>query len=222
MLAALSWSSAFLRQRRLEAVSDQNVFIVDDEPAVRDSIAMMLERRGYAVRTFASAEDCLSLVKPGACGCIICDVRLEGMSGLELRHKLAEMKCNLPVVLITAHGDIEMAVRAVKDGAFDFIEKPFKDTRLYSSIEQALSTRREQQAKAEELAALRRRIAELTDRQRQVMELLVEGLSNKEIAQRLEISPRTVETYRAFVMARTGASSLADLVKMAVRAQTLL
>jgi two-component system response regulator FixJ len=198
-------------------MSDQKIFIIDDEPAVRDSIAMLLERRGYGVRTFASAEDSLSLVTLGTCRCIIVDVRLKGMSGLEFQHKLAEMKCNLPVVLITGHGDIEMAVKAIKDGAFDFIEKPFEDTRLYSSVEQALSKGRELQAREEELAALRKRIAELTDRQRQVMELLAEGLSNKEIAQRLEISPRTVETYRAFVMAKTGASSLAELVKMSMR-----
>jgi two-component system, LuxR family, response regulator FixJ len=193
------------------------IFLIDDEEAVRDSICMMLERRGYAVRAFESAEACLDALEPNACGCVVCDVRLKGLSGLDLQRKLAASKYELPLILITGHGDIEMAVTAVKRGAFDFIEKPFEDTRLYTSVDEAISARGELLAKKDEIAALQMRIAELTDRQREVMELLVDGLPNKVIAKRLGISPRTVETYRAFVMAKTGAASLADLVKMSIR-----
>src|SRR5262245_14492358 len=193
------------------------VFVIDDEEAVRDSIRMMLARRGYAVHIFESAEAFLDQLAPTASGCIVCDVRLKGLSGLDLQRKLTELKCDLPIVLITGHGDIEMAVMALKRGAFDFIEKPFEDARLYTSVGQALSAGHALWTKREELAALASRVAELTDRQRQVMELLVEGLSNKAVGKRLGISPRTVETYRAFVMAKTGASSLAELVTMAIR-----
>jgi FixJ family two-component response regulator len=198
--------------------SDQTVFVIDDEEAIRDSISMMLERRGYTVRTFASAEDYLNAaMQPGLSGCIVCDVRLGGLSGLDLHRKLSENRCHLPVIFITGHGDIEMAVAALKRGAFDFIEKPFEDTRLYASVGLALSAGRDLVAKEEQLAALQSRMDELTARQRQVMECLVEGLSNKEIGRRLQISSRTVETYRALVMARMGASSLAELVKMSIR-----
>jgi two-component system response regulator FixJ len=196
---------------------DQTVFVVDDEEAVRDSMRMMLERAGYNVRSFASAEEFLEAYEPSTLGCLVCDVRLGGQSGLELQRELDRRKCPLPVILITGHGDVEMAVAAVKRGAFDFIEKPFEDGRLYTSVAQALTAGREFLAKEEEITALRNRIAELSPRQREVLELLIDGLSNKEIAKLLGISPRTVETYRAFVMARMGASSLAELVKMSIR-----
>lgn len=197
--------------------SDQTVFVIDDEEAVRDSMQIMLERRGYEVRAFASAEEFLEAYQSSSMGCVVCDVRLGGQSGLELQRELDRRKCALPVILITGHGDIEMAVAAVKRGAFDFIEKPFEDGRLYTSVAQALTAGREFLAKEEEVTALRNRIAELSPRQREVMELLIDGLSNKEIGRELRISPRTVETYRAFVMAKMGASSLAELVKMAIR-----
>jgi two-component system, LuxR family, response regulator FixJ len=196
---------------------DQTVFVIDDEEAVRDSMRMMLERCGYRVRVFASAEDFLAAYHSSATGCVVCDVRLGGQSGLELQRELDRRKCPLPVILITGHGDVEMAVAAVKRGAFDFIEKPFEDGRLYTSVAQALTAGREFLAKEEEVAALRNRIAELSPRQGEVMELLIDGLSNKEIGRELGISPRTVETYRAFVMAKMGASNLAQLVKMAIR-----
>jgi two-component system response regulator FixJ len=196
---------------------DQTVFVIDDDEAVRDSLRMMLERSGYKVRAFPSAEEFLEAYEPSATGCVVCDVRLGGQSGLELQRELDRRKCALPVILITGHGDIEMAVAAVKRGAFDFIEKPFEDGRLYASVAQALAAGREFVAKEEEITALRNRIAELSTRQREVMELLIDGLSNKEIGKQLGISPRTVETYRAFVMAKMGASSLAELVKMSIR-----
>jgi two-component system response regulator FixJ len=197
--------------------SDQTVFVIDDEAAVRDSIRMMLERRGYEVQPLTSAEEFLQAYDGTAMGCVVCDVRLKGQSGLELQHRLIQLGCSLPLILITGHGDIEMAVAAVKRGAFDFIEKPFEDVRLYSSVALALAKGREMHAKHDEIAALRSRLAELTDRQREVMDLIVDGLSNKQIGQRLGISPRTVDTYRALVMAKTGARSLAELVKISMR-----
>jgi two-component system response regulator FixJ len=198
--------------------TDQTVFVIDDEEAVRDSMRMMLERAGYNVRAFASAEEFLEAHDTSVTGCIVCDVRLGGQSGLDLQHELNRRSCALPVILITGHGDVEMAVAAVKRGAVDFIEKPFEDERLYTSVAQALAAGREILAKEEEISALRTRIAELSPRQRDVMELLIDGLSSKEIGKQLGISPRTVETYRAFVMAKMGASSLAELVKMSIRA----
>jgi two-component system response regulator FixJ len=178
----------------------------------------MLERRGYRVAAFASAEEFLHNFTPAATGCIVSDVRLNGVSGLELQRKLSEGGSSLPIILITGHGDIDMAVLAIKRGAYDFIEKPFEDTRLYKSVAEALASGHQAQARHEARTALKARIDELSERQREVMMLLVDGLSNKEIAQRLGISPRTVETYRAFVMAKTDAQSLADLVKLAMRA----
>jgi two-component system, LuxR family, response regulator FixJ len=198
--------------------ADQTVFLIEDEEAVRDSMKMMLERAGYDVRAFASAEEFLEAYDASASGCIVCDVRLGGQSGLDLQRELNRRRCPLPVILITGHGDVEMAVAAVKRGAIDFIEKPFDDGRLYTSVSQALVAGREFLAKEEEISALRNRIAELSPRQRDVLELLIDGLSSKEIGKQLGISPRTVETYRAFVMAKMGASSLAELVKMSIRA----
>lgn len=198
--------------------TEPTVFVIDDEDGVRDSIRMLLERRGYMVVALARAEELLSRLTPSTHGCIVSDVRLNGVSGLDLQRKLTELGSSLPMILITGHGDIDMAVLAIKRGAVDFIEKPFEDTRLYHSVAEALAVGRQDQARCEAEAALKARIAELSERQREVMLLLVDGLSNKEIAQKLGISPRTVETYRAFVMAKTDAQSLADLVKMAIRA----
>ncbi len=198
--------------------TEPTVFVIDDEDGVRDSIRMLLERRGYMVVALARAEELLSRLTPSTHGCIVSDVRLNGVSGLDLQRKLTELGSSLPMILITGHGDIDMAVLAIKRGAVDFIEKPFEDTRLYQSVAEALAVGRQDQARCEAEAALKARIAELSERQREVMLLLVDGLSNKEIAQKLGISPRTVETYRAFVMAKTDAQSLADLVKMAIRA----
>jgi two-component system response regulator FixJ len=197
---------------------DLRVFVIDDDEAVRDSLRMMLNRSGYKVGAFASAEEFLEAYDPFATGCVVCDVRLGGQSGLDLQRELGRRKCALPVILITGHGDIEMAVAAVKCGAFDFIEKPFEDGRLYTSIAQALAAGREVLAKEEEVTALRNRISELSPRQREVMELMIDGHSSKEIGKQLGISPRTVETYRALAMAKMGASSLAELIKMSIRA----
>ena len=193
------------------------VHIIDDDEAVRHSLAFLLNTARLEVRTYESATAFLSALPSVTSGCIVTDVRMPEVSGVDLLRRLKELKIGMPVIVITGHGDVQLAVEAMKIGAVDFIEKPFDDVRLYDSVKNALRTDRELVAKGEALNALRARIAELSDRQREVMELLIDGLSNKEIGKRLGISPRTVETYRAFVMAKTGAHSLAELVKMSIR-----
>jgi two-component system response regulator FixJ len=149
--------------------------------------------------------------------CVVSDVKMPGLSGLDLQRLLAEQQARIPLILITGHGDIAMAVAAVKAGAHDFLEKPFDDQTLLESIENALDEARRKKAHADTLKEFADRVGELSARQRQVMDLAVKGYSNKEIAQELGISPRTVETYRAWVMEKTGARNLADLVRLAMR-----
>jgi two-component system response regulator FixJ len=154
--------------------------------------------------------------------CIVSDVKMPGLSGLDLQRLLAEQQARIPLILITGHGDIAMAVAAVKAGAHDFLEKPFDDQTLLQSIESALDEARRKKAHEETLQEFSARVGELSVRQRQVMDLAVKGYSNKEIAQELGISPRTVETYRAWVMEKTGARNLADLVRLAMRFEDML
>ena len=178
---------------------------------------MMLSRYDFEVRTFTTAEDFLgNRDRENAC-CIVCDVRLPDMSGLELQAELQKRKSAVPVVLITGHGDISMAVSAVKAGAHDFLEKPFSPDRLIETIKAAIDKTHNRLIEDREIQRLAARINELSDRQKQVMDLAVKGLSNKEIAQNLQISPRTVETYRAWVMEKTGARNIAELVRLAMR-----
>ena len=196
--------------------SDSIVALIDDDAAVLDSLRMVLVNRDMHVECFASAEAFLASLGLMAPACIVSDVRLSGLSGLDLQRALNERGNGTPLILITGHGDIAMAVRAIKAGAFDFIEKPFDNGLLLDSIRRAIESGarlRTQHHRTTELAA---RIAELSQRQRQVMEFVVQGLSNKQIAARLGLSPRTVENYRAWVMEKMGAGNLADLVRMVV------
>jgi len=189
------------------------VFIVDDEPAVLDGLRLMLSTFGYVCRTYASAEDFLAAVPAGSNGCVIADIRLPGMSGLDLQRELAHRGYQLPVIFITAHGDIRMAVAAVKTGAMDFLEKPIDDALLVESLRQALmreNVGRSARGRAHELAA---RLQRLTLREKEVMALVIEGFSNAAIGDRLGISPRTVEHYRASVMEKMQARNLSDLVR---------
>jgi two-component system response regulator FixJ len=195
------------------------VAVIDDDEAVLDSLRMMLSRYDFEVRTFTSAEGFLgNRDREHAC-CIVCDVRLPDMSGLDLQAELQKRKSAVPVVLITGHGDISMAVSAVKAGAHDFLEKPFSPDRLVEAIKSAIDKTHNRLAEDREIQRLAERVNELSDRQKQVMDLAVKGLSNKEIAQNLQISPRTVETYRAWVMEKTGARNIAELVRLAMRLQ---
>jgi two-component system response regulator FixJ len=194
------------------------VAVVDDDEAVRDSLSMMLSNHGFGVCSFPSADAFMAvIVADNLPSCVVCDIRMPGMSGLELQHELKKKWPMVPLVLITGHGDVSMAVNALKAGAHDFVEKPFSPDRLIDSIKSAIDQTEHKRNQDQEIVRLSARINELSDRQKQVMDLAVKGLSNKEIALSLKISPRTVETYRAWVMEKTGARNIADLVRIAIR-----
>jgi two-component system response regulator FixJ len=192
------------------------VALIDDDEAVLDSLRMMLTQRGIAVECFRSADEYLSQPQPEAISCIVSDIKMPGRSGLELQRELNRTGSAVPLILITGHGDIAMAVQAIKLGAFDFIEKPFDARVLADIVRDAVECRDRIRGQQHEVAAAASRAAELTQRQRQVMQLIVQGLSNKEVAMRLGLSPRTVENYRAWVMEKMGAASLAALVRTVV------
>jgi FixJ family two-component response regulator len=195
-----------------------HIALVDDDAAVLDSLQLYFARHQATTTCFASAEALVAALDGGAQpDCIVSDIRMPGMSGIDLLHRLKARHCALPLILITALADIEMAVSAIKMGASDFIEKPFDEGRLLTSIHSAVALRRRQAGKEAEIDRLRSRFNALSARQRQVMELAAAGLSNKEIAFSLDISPKTVENHRAWVMERMGAKSLADLVRIAMR-----
>jgi two-component system response regulator FixJ len=187
------------------------IALIEDDEAVLDSLQQLLESRGLAVRCFRSAEDFLASRDSPAC--IVSDVRMPGLSGLDLQRALNAQGSAAPVILITGHGDVAMAVTAMRDGAFDFIEKPYNAEKLIASIESALAAGQKLRTRETDRAEVRRRIAELSPRQRQVMDLVAQGRSSKQIAIDLDISPRTVENYRAWVMERLGAANVAELVR---------
>lgn len=195
------------------------IALIDDDAAVLDALRLYLERNEIKVSSFSTADAFLaSLGKPNDVDCIVADVRMPGLSGIDLVRETRSRADSPPIILITAHGDVDMAVAAIKLGAFDFIEKPFDERRLLESILAAVRQSSAVQGAAPvDFATLKERVAGLTDRQRQVMELAASGLSNKEIALRLGISPRTVENHRAWMMERTGARNLADLVRLVTR-----
>ena len=194
------------------------IFVADDDEAVLDSLRLLLASHRYAAACFASGEALWeALDTPDAApDCAVVDVRLPGLSGLELQQRLHQRNKDFPVIIITGHGDIDMAVRALKAGAFDFIEKPFDDGRLLDGIADALVGATRRKAATETVSTLAANYAELSERQRQVMDLVAEGMANKNIAARLGISPRTVEFYRAKVMEKMGSRNLAELVRMAL------
>ena len=201
------------------------VHVVDDEAAIRDSLAMLLRSVGLASRTWSSAQGFLSGYAPGGPACLIVDVRMPGMSGLELQEALRARADPLPVVIVTGHGDVSMAVRAMKNGAADFLEKPFNDQTLLDTVHRALAAAGGAAggvaAASADRTAVAARLNALTPREREVMELVAEGRPNKVVATRLGLSTRTVEVHRAKVMEKMGARSLADLVRMAIAAEVL-
>jgi FixJ family two-component response regulator len=190
------------------------VHVVDDEAAIRESLAMLLRSVGLASRSYAGAQEFLDAWQPQGAECLVCDVRMPGMSGLELQEALSARSARLPVVLITGHGDVAMAVRAMKAGASDFIEKPFNDQVLLDAVNRALARARDGQGVGR--AEIEARLATLTPREREVLLLVAEGRPNKVVATRLGLSTRTVEVHRARVMEKMQARSLADLVRMAI------
>jgi FixJ family two-component response regulator len=200
------------------SVDQISVALVDDDEAILDSLQIYLKRRGLRVTTFSAAQDLLDALDAGAgFECIVSDVRMPNMSGVELQHALSSRKCPWPLILITGHGDIDMAVSALKAGAFDFIEKPTDEARLLASIKEAVASRRATSQDDAECAEIAKRYEELSERQREVMRLAVQGLANKEIALHLRISSRTVEHYREWAMERMKARNFAELVHMAAR-----
>jgi FixJ family two-component response regulator len=198
---------------------DVTVFIVDDDRAVRDSLSLLLSVRGYRTSTFASAEDFLAALRPDWQGCLIADIRLPGMDGLQLQREHARRGVALPVVIVTAHGDVNSARAAFKADAIDFLEKPFDEDGPVAAVEAAMRRRRERASLPGRDEESARRVASLTEREREVMALLVEGLHNVEVARRLGISPRTVEVHKARVMAKLEARNLAELIRVAQSAR---
>lgn len=196
------------------SIADTVVHIVDDEEAVRNSLAFLLSGAGFAVRVHLSATEFLAVAPDINNGCLITDLRMPDMSGVELLRRLMDTDAMLPAIVITGHGDVQMAVEAMKNGAIDFIEKPFSDDVLIESIGRAASRAAERVHSGAALEAVRQRIASLSDRERQVLKGVVAGQPNKTIAFELGISPRTVEVYRAGLMGKMQARSLAELVRM--------
>ncbi len=192
------------------------IALIEDDEAVLDSLRQLLESRGMAVRCFTSAE--AFLASGGTAACIVSDVRMPGLSGLDLQRALDARGSAAPLILITGHGDVAMAVTAMRDGAFDFIEKPYDAEKLIASIESALAAGQKLRTREADRLEVRQRIAELSPRQRQVMDLVAKGRSSKQIAIALDISHRTVENYRAWVMERLGAANVAELVRKVLSA----
>ena len=196
---------------------EQLVYIVDDDVAVRDSLRMMLQAAGYQVRTFSQARQFLADAELDR-GCLIADIRMPEMSGLELQEELVRRKAEIPVIIITGHGDIPLAVRAMSAGAIDFIEKPFERERILGSIEKAMQVGTKNQSRGAEIRAALDLLQQLTPREKSVLEELVKGHANKVIAKVLDISPRTVEIHRARIMSKLHARSLSDIVRTSLAA----
>lgn len=190
------------------------VFIVEDDQAVRDALALSLGLKGYAVRVFADAESLLAAYRPEYRGCLLIDIRMPGMDGLALQRRLREMGCEIPVVIVTGHGDIEAAREAFRAQAVDFLEKPIDRGRLMSAIEEAFARQNEVRAHEERRTQLDLLLSSLTQREREVMELVVAGRHNREIAEKLGISARTVEVHKSHVMTKLQVGNVPDLVRL--------
>ena len=193
------------------------VFVVDDDDSVREALSNLLRSVGLNVWTFAAAQDFLSFPRPEVPCCLVLDVRLPGLSGLELQAKLAEVNIRIPIVFVTGHGDIKMSVRAMKAGAVEFLTKPFPDQDLLDAVQHAIGLDREALHARQEMAELRGRYGSLSHRQQEVMRLVVRGLLNKQIASELGTSDATVKLHRGQLMHKMRAASVAELVRMADR-----
>lgn len=190
------------------------VFIVDDDSGIRSSIRTLMKSIGLQAVAYASASEFLGAYQPHQDGCLILDIRMPGVSGLELQQALNEKGAVIPVIFITGHADIPMAVEAMRHGAFDFLQKPFRDQDLIDRVQEALTRDKETRGELREHGRIRARIASLTPREREVLELLTTGKANKMMAQDLGLSQRTVEIHRAHVMEKMAAKSIAQLVRM--------
>jgi two-component system, LuxR family, response regulator FixJ len=198
--------------------ADRCVYIVDDDDAVRDSLSVLLEAKAYAVKSFASAPEFLAAAPSLPIGCLIVDIRMPEMDGLELQQRLIERALHFPMIVITGHGDVPLAVRAMKAGAIDFIEKPFTSDAILDSLGVALSRLAVPNEPDPSAVAAASKLALLSPREHEVLEGLLAGLPNKSIAYDLAISPRTVEIHRARLMDKMGARSLSELIRLALTA----
>jgi two-component system response regulator FixJ len=198
-----------------------HIYVIDDDEAMRDSLNFLLDSAGFGVTLFDDAQAFLDALPGLAFGCVVSDVRMPGLDGIELLKRMKAQQSPFPILIMTGHGDVPLAVEAMKLGAVDFLEKPFDDDRLTSMIESAIRQAEpaaKNEAVSQDIAA---RVASLSPRERQVMEGLIAGLSNKLIAREYDISPRTIEVYRANVMTKMQAGSLSELVRLAMRAGML-
>ncbi len=202
------------------SVEKQTIFIVDDDQAVRDSLGLLMKSVGLASIGFSCASDFLQSYNPNQAGCLVLDIRMPGMSGLELQQELSHRNATIPIVFITGHGDVPMAVQAIRDGAVDFIQKPFRDQDLIDRIHKALDINAQAREQHSKSGAILRNLNTLTKREHQIMEMIVEGKPNKIIASELFLSQRTVEVHRAKVMEKMQADSLAELVRMVTLVQS--
>jgi two-component system response regulator FixJ len=199
-------------------MSDEYVFVVDDDADIRDSMRLLLEVAGFKVRSYTSARQFLD-DEASRHGCLVADIRMPDMSGLELQEEVARRHLDLPVIIMTGHGDVPLAVRAMKAGAVDFLEKPFDDEKMLSSVRRALEIGSRARSRNAEANTAKNLLASLTPRERGVLDKLVQGRSNKVVAFELGISPRTVEIHRAHIMGKMEASSLSDLVRLVLAAE---
>lgn len=190
------------------------VFLIDDDPGVRDSLSLLLSLKGIRTQLFATAESFIDTYRPEWAGCVLTDLRMPGMTGLELQTALRERGIDVPVVVLTAHGDVATARAALKNGAFDFIEKPVDDGMLLEVLHNALRVDRERRAAVSARTATGRRMERLTQREREILALIAAGHQNREIATQLGISARTVEVHKARIMEKLECRSLADLIRM--------
>ena len=192
------------------------VHVIDDDEAVRESLSLLLETAGLSVRTYASATAFLDAVPTLSVGCVLTDVLMPGLNGLELQRRLIQLGIRLPVIVMTGHGDVPIAVEALKAGAMDFLEKPLDDVQLLAVVSSALAASEQIREKAMVMAGIVQRLASLTPREREVLDHLVTGQPNKVIAYNLGASPRTIEVHRSRVMEKMGARSLSELVRMVI------
>lgn len=200
---------------RSSAASESTVFVVDDDPSIRKSLTRLFKHEGFQVEAFATAGEFLNQPLPDSPACVILDVRMPGLNGLDLQTRLAKLRVLLPIIFITGHGDIPMTVQAMKAGAADFLPKPFDPKQLLATVRKAIARHRKIRLADGDLIDVRQRFESLSPRERQVMGLVVKGLINKHSASKLGVTEKTVKVHRARVMQKMRAQSLADLVRMA-------
>jgi len=192
------------------------VFVVDDDPAMRDSLRWLIESVGLQVAAYPNADAFMAEFDPETTGCLVLDVRMPGTSGMELLDSLKARGVQVPIIMITGHGDVPMAVQALKRGALDFLEKPFRDQELLEQIAKAIEIDQDRRSEQASIAGIRKRLETLTAREREVMELVVAGFANKQVAAKLDLSEKTIEVHRSRVMNKMQAHTLPCLVKMAI------